>query len=202
MLYIAPVSAAGEGVKKVRVSTEFLRGVVLGRAPFHVPLRPGDDATLDRKNAASGCGLGMLGEQKNVTDDDGADELEAVAVGPVSVTLFPKGLFAGGSKYGILMFEHVVEDASPYRAPSFEVIANRLTGDQQPGELGYMLKEADPSANDLDRPLVVGVVRPGGPAEAADLKVGATIVAVDGHDVRGDETPGTTHSPKWPLARW
>ena len=37
--------------------------------------------------------------------------------------------------------------------------------------------------------LVVGFVRPGGPAAAAGLKVGDTIVAVDGHDVRGDKAP-------------
>ena len=49
------------------------------------------------------------------------------------------------------------------------------------------MKETDPTAE--ARPLVVGVVRPGGPAEAAGLKVGAVIVAVDGHDVLGEHAP-------------
>ena len=32
-------------------------------------------------------------------------------------------------------------------------------------------------------------MRPGGPAAEAGLAVGATITAVDGHDVRGEKVP-------------
>jgi S1-C subfamily serine protease len=53
------------------------------------------------------------------------------------------------------------------------------------GDLGYTVREAEPGADPMARRLVVAVVRPGGAAAAAGLKIGDEIVQVEGQDVTG-----------------
>lgn len=150
----------------------------------------GVSVSMERKKSGAGFSFGFRGgDQKNVTDDSGTYEIEAVPIGPASVTLFPKSMFGGESDYGWTSLNLVVEDGNPFRAPDIEMIAKRLKKGEQEGDLGFTLKASDPGTDRNDRALVVGFVRPGGPAAAAGLKVGDTIVAVDGHDVRGDKVP-------------
>jgi S1-C subfamily serine protease len=53
------------------------------------------------------------------------------------------------------------------------------------GDLGFTLKHTTPTAALEPVPMVVAVVRPGGPAAAAGVKVGDVFTSIDGQDVTG-----------------
>jgi S1-C subfamily serine protease len=68
----------------------------------------------------------------------------------------------------------------PLRAPR-----RRLGNGEAAGDLGYTTKASAPDAEPEDRRFIVAVVRPGGPAAAAGMKVGDEIVTIEGVDVTG-----------------
>lgn len=122
------------------------------------------------------------GDKRNITDENGNYELDAVPVGPVSVTLFPKDFRKGGD-YTFGQSSAVIKEGSPFEVPAIQIVKRRVKNSEDAGELGYTLKESEPGVDRDERELIVGFVRPGGPAAKAGLKVGAKIESVDGHDV-------------------
>jgi protocatechuate 3,4-dioxygenase beta subunit len=124
------------------------------------------------------------GDKRNITDESGTYELDAVPLGPVSVLLFPRGL-GDDSDYSFSQQALEVKDGSPYEVPDIQLAKTRVKDDAVAGDLGFKLKEVDPGIDWSDRELIVGFVRPEGPAAKAGLKVGDKIISVDGHDVTG-----------------
>lgn len=122
------------------------------------------------------------GDKRNITDENGNYELDAVPVGPVSVTLFPKDFRKGGD-YTFGQSSAVIKEGSPFEVPAIEMVKRRVKNSEDAGDLGYTLKESEPGVDRDERELIVGFVRPGGPAAKAGLKIGAKIDSVDGHDV-------------------
>src|SRR5690349_18005738 len=64
-------------------------------------------------------------------------------------------------------------------------VRRRLPPDTGPGDLGYSLQEPPPAEDPRLRRWLVSVVRAGGPAARAGLRVGDEIVAIDGHTIAG-----------------
>ncbi len=125
------------------------------------------------------------GDKRNITDDSGNYELDAVPVGPVSVTLMPKD-FSDDGDYTYAQSNTVIQDGSPFEVPALTMVKRRVKKSEDAGDLGDTLKESEPGVEWSERELVVGFVRPGGPAAAAGLEIGAKIESVDGHDVTAD----------------
>ncbi|MGH1342540.1 MAG: carboxypeptidase regulatory-like domain-containing protein [Nannocystales bacterium] len=143
---------------------------------------PGISVSMNRKKSRDFNISFGGGDKRNITDDNGTYELDAVPVGHVSVILFPKD-FGGDSDYSFSQTRAVVEDGNPFEVPALEMIKRRVKKQEDTGDLGYTLKESAPDVDWMERELIVGFVRPGGPAAQAGLKVGAKIESVDGHDV-------------------
>ncbi|KIG14851.1 hypothetical protein DB30_06305 [Enhygromyxa salina] len=126
------------------------------------------------------------GDAANVTDADGRFELPEV---PSGRTRIIARLRTGGADKPY-DFAFTVREIQPTPAVQdigdIEAIARRVERGKQPGELGYTIVEPDPSAAPEDSKIVVALVRPGGPAAAAGLEVGAVIESVDGHAIGGD----------------
>ncbi len=127
-------------------------------------------------------------ENRHISDDSGKYQVDGVPVGPVSVTLFPKGMGEKAS-YGFTQRRIEVEDADPFEAPDIELARRRVKKSEDVGDLGYRLKESEPGVEWTERTLMVGFVRPGGPAAEAGLEVGAIIASVDGNDLTGGRMP-------------
>lgn len=125
------------------------------------------------------------GEKRNVTDENGEYELDAVPTGKVMVTLIEAG-FGSNSKYGFSSLGATVGEGDPYTMATLEVAEKRIKGREVAGDLGLKMKETDAGTDWVDHELIVGFVRPGGPAQKAGIKMGDVIVSVDGHDVRGE----------------
>jgi protocatechuate 3,4-dioxygenase beta subunit len=126
------------------------------------------------------------GDKKYVTDDNGEYELEAVPVGPITVTVFPRE-FGPEAEYGFTRLNLTVDDGNPFQAETVKMVRKRVQKSDDAGDLGYKLVEPDPGVDWSEREYVVAFIRPGGPAEKAGLESGAKIVKVDGHDVTGDK---------------
>ena len=177
-----------EGASQTGVKVELQKMVaVKGRV---VDLESGEpvagiNVSMGRKKSG---GLNFMlggGDKRNITDDNGNYELDAVPVGPVSVTLLHKDFRVDGD-YAYAQSNIVIEDGAPYQVPAITIAKRRVKTSEDAGDLGYTLQESEPGVDWSERELVVGFVRPGGPAAQAGLEVGATIESVDGHDVTSD----------------
>lgn len=146
---------------------------------------PGVSVSMGRKKSGGFNIRFGGGDKRNITDDNGNYELDAVPVGPVSVTLFPRD-FSQDGDYTFSQSSAVIEDGSPFEVPVLKMVKRRVKKSEDAGDLGYTLKESEPGVEWTDRELIVGFVRPGGPAAQAGLKIGAKIESVDGHDVTTD----------------
>lgn len=121
-----------------------------------------------------------------ISDEQGRFEVENATTGKVRIMVLPRNFSADGD-YGwtavgrTLPPEPAVQDVG-----DISLFAKRTKSDETPGDLGY--ETAQPMAGDEleDRRHEIALVRPGGPAEAAGLKVGDVIEQVDGHSVVGE----------------
>ena len=176
-----------EGAEKAGVKVELEKKIsVKGRV---VDLESGEPVPgiMVSMNRKKGGGFNLSfegGDKRNITDESGAYELDAVPLGAVSVLLFPRS-FSDDSDYSFSQQTLVIKDGSPYEVPDIEMVKSRVKERSDAGTLGFKIKESDPDVEWSERELVVGFVRPGGPAAEAGLKVGSKIVSVDGHDVTG-----------------
>jgi protocatechuate 3,4-dioxygenase beta subunit len=132
---------------------------------------------LPHSNAASSGGDDDVA---NVTDATGHFEIADAPTGKVYVWGWPTDW--EGSDYGFCESMATVapgdNDLPPLQAPR-----RRVKSPQRPGDLGFTTKQQEPDVEPEQQTIVVAVVRPGGPAAVAGMKVGDVIVSVDGHDV-------------------
>lgn len=129
--------------------------------------------------------LGDGGDKANITDDAGAFTVERAPAGKVRVMVLPRN-FAGGAAYGwSTIATQIPGDQKRYVLPPLRVVKQRVPRGGRSGDLGFELAESNRDEPDEDRRLLVAVVRPGGPAATAGLKLGDEVVEVAGHEVRG-----------------
>ncbi len=125
-------------------------------------------------------------DKRNVTNEAGEFELDSIATGPATVTVLPAD-FKANPDYSFTRRSAKIGDEDPYVLAPIRVAKRRVSGSEPAGYLGFKIKERDAGVDWMDGELVVGFVRPGGPAAEAGLLVGQQIVAVDGHDVTGND---------------
>jgi hypothetical protein len=115
---------------------------------------------------------------------DGRFELPSVPSGRVQLVAIPMEM--KGSVYSFTRKVLTLEGGKTTDVGDIKVPKMRVPQDQEGGDLGFTLKETDFDAEPGTQPLVVAIVKPGGPAAKAGLQVGDEIIAVDGQDCRGD----------------
>lgn len=150
-----------------------------------------------------------------VSDGSGNFQLDQVGTGSVVLTaMLPSGPSGDSGRDGAFLRLDVQPGATLDLGP-IPMAKRRLTPPAPPGDLGFSLQQASPAEPFAVPPHQVVSVQPGGPAEAAGLRVGDVIVSVDGHDVTGRRsylyqslslvpagttvTLGLAHGPHLPL---
>jgi hypothetical protein len=134
-------------------------------------------------------------DAKYVTDASGRFEVENAPAGEVKMWVMSRTRGAGD--YNPLWAnERIPDDEDPFEMPTIELIKKRLDDEEQPGDLGFKLREGDAGQDRNEGDLIIAFIRPGGPADKAGLSVGDKITTVDGHDVTGEHK-----SRYWALTR-
>jgi protocatechuate 3,4-dioxygenase beta subunit len=128
---------------------------------------------------------GAGGELRDVSDGDGRFEVTDAPTGKVTLSVRPRDLgsdsdYAWTSRTIVLAGEPETQDIG-----EIELHSSRLARREKAGDLGFKLQPSEPDEEPEDATHVVAVVRPGGPAANAGLKVGDRIVEVDGRTVSG-----------------
>jgi hypothetical protein len=157
--------------------------------------------------SASGSSFGVpsgneFGEQKNVSDADGRFIVERVTTGRVQIIAMPRTMTESSGYQWTFIHRTLPGEPTEQDLGDLVLVASRLKGDQKAGDLGFERKHAEPGGKTEDIEQVVGLVRPGGPAELGGLAVGDVIETVDGTAVSGNGSdywwqlvsvpPGTT----------
>jgi protocatechuate 3,4-dioxygenase beta subunit len=178
------------------------RGTVTGRIISLDEGKPLPGYMIRVASADSAADAPMMfvsGQEPPHSGVDGRFVAENAPAGPVQVTAMPGD--QPGSRHGVVRRAAEVEAGSVTDLGDVRVPPLRLRPDESAGDLGFRLKQDAPDVRPGEETLVVALIRPDGPAAQSGLKVGDVIVAVDGHDVRGDRTsywtfsrvlPGTT----------
>ncbi|MEM6990268.1 MAG: carboxypeptidase regulatory-like domain-containing protein [Myxococcota bacterium] len=146
---------------------------------------PGLEVSIAPVRGGFSFRMGGKGDQENVSDDSGRFTVENASAGEVRVTAVPRSF--NTNTYAFTRVRATI----PTEGKTFElgdvfVVPKRRKRSDDDGDLGFKTKNTPPGVEDEDAPLEVAFVRPGGPAAAAGLEVGATIEAVDGHSVTGN----------------
>ncbi len=122
--------------------------------------------------------------QEDISDADGRFVVEDAATGKVRVIIMSPNF--GDDDYGWhWLSRRLATEPTEQDIGTIELIKKRTERGQEAGDLGFKRKDSEPGTEPEDVRNVVAFVRPGGPAEAAGLKVGDEIVKVDGQDVTG-----------------
>ncbi len=181
MQKLAVPLAAGEVREGVRIelaSEVKVRGTVVdleGAPVAGVVVRVSVDGSV-RSGPSDGDG-------RHITDAAGHYEIDGAPVGVVSLVVDPPP----GGDYGSVRTSVTIAGGAPeVTVPAIRVAKRRLAQGAVAGELGFGFKRAGPTEDPLARRLVVAVVRAGGPAAAAGLKVGDEVVTIEGHAVTGE----------------
>lgn len=127
-------------------------------------------------------------DQANISDEAGRFTVTQAPTGAVQVSILPRNL--GDPEWGWTVVPMRIEareaGATVLLAP-IRISKQRRVGEQAVGDLGLKTRDAEAGEDPLARRLIVAVVRPGGPAATAGLRVGDEIVSVDGQSVRGGD---------------
>jgi len=137
---------------------------------------------------SGGFSFGGTPEAGYLTDTSGRFEIKRVPAGKATLMFFPRSW--GGSMPDYQFHrEHLRLEEAPSSQDigDVKIVKNRVSDKDDVGDLGFTIKNNDPDIEPEDMRFVVAVVRPGGPAAKAGLKVGSEITSVDGHDVVGKD---------------
>jgi len=123
------------------------------------------------------------GDRRHITDEAGRYEIDRAPVGVVSLVTQP----LSGDDYGTAWSTITIAGGqTEVTLAPIRVVKRRVAAGVAAGDLGFTFKRAGPTEDPLARRLVVAVVRAGGPAAAAGVKVGDEVVTIDGHAVTGE----------------
>lgn len=160
----------------------------------------GMTVTIAARGTTLSFGPHKSSDRPRTSDADGRFEVPNVATGNVRVWLQPRNL---DSPYDWQwLYAQIPESNEIVDIGNLAIIADRTKRGEKPGDLGFEIQATKPDAKPEDFLAQVALIRPGGPAEAAGLAVGAVIQTVNGHDVQGSNSsrfprltqvpPGTT----------
>ena len=149
---------------------------------------------LSRRGGFHASGM-QDGNGGNVSRVDGSFSLEVPAG---RVQLFARA--PKGSTHRNLIVNWIAVAGEEHRVPDLRVPRRRLSPGQVQGDLGYTLKETDPSRPE-DAQREVAFVDPKGPAARAGLRIGDVITQVDGYDVSGPHASRYTSLIMVPAGR-
>ena len=128
--------------------------------------------------------LGDDGAGEQVSNAEGRFAIAHAPVGPAYLRGIPRDFMQ--SPYGFVQWPvDVAAGRELVDVGDVQVPRRRLSPGQPEGDLGLAFVQQPPGTEPAARELKVRMVRAGGPAAAAGVKVGDVVVAVDGHDVRG-----------------
>lgn len=132
-------------------------------------------------------GMASSGDMEDVSDDAGKFVVRAAPSGAVRIAVAPLSFGTSDLAYGRHSVSAVIPDGTTTHAlPPIRMVRVRTDHGERAGDLGIVIREGEPTQDPEEVPLEIAVLRPGSPAAASTLKVGDVIVAVDGHDVTGD----------------
>jgi protocatechuate 3,4-dioxygenase beta subunit len=124
------------------------------------------------------------GERKNITDADGRFQLDDAPLGRLIVSVFPRDW--DDSEFDFCLARTSLQAGQELELPPIRCARRRVKSSRDMGgDLGFTLKQVNPATVADPIPLVVAVVRPGGPAATAGLKVKDVITSIDGQDLTG-----------------
>jgi S1-C subfamily serine protease len=125
-----------------------------------------------------------VGDRKDITDSEGRFQLDDAPVGRILVVALPVEM--DGSAFDFCLARASLQAGQDLSLPPIRCARRRLKGSRETGgDLGFSLKQVGPTALADPIPLEVAVVRPGGPAAAAGLKVKDVVTSIDGQDLTG-----------------
>ncbi len=148
---------------------------------------PGMEVIVSSRGGGGRFG-GQGGERKQISDERGEFEVSHASSGEIQIYVVPQS-WGGTQEYSwttiqkTLPAEPKVQDVGV-----IELVRKRVTDQEKAGDLGFSIREAEPDATWAKPVIQVGLVRAGGPAAKAGLKVDDVITSVNGHDVTGEQT--------------
>lgn len=163
------------------------------------------DALSEQPVAGLTVRIGPRGSGQAVTDRRGMFEIEGVAAGRtrLAVVVAQGGQSEQGG-YRPMVRGITVAALGPVELPPIKVAPDRVSPGETVGSFGLRFAEPKPGRQRYETPLVVGPVRPGGPAAHAGLVPGDRIRSIDGHDVTGSSRylyEGLTRVPVGTVVR-
>jgi hypothetical protein len=134
-----------------------------------------------------------FGEQKNVSDADGRFEVERVTTGRVQIIAMPRTWTESGGYQWTFIHRTLPGEPAEQDLGELVLVASRLKADEKAGDLGFERKQGEPGGETEDIEQIVGLVRPGGPADLGGLVVDDVIETVDGTAVSGTGSDYWSH---------
>jgi hypothetical protein len=116
---------------------------------------------------------------------DAAGRFE-VAGAPVGHAMIRVSGPRGSDEYSSATISTRIAGGPEVELPPIRLARQKVKPGEATGDLGFAIKLAAPMSEPAERPIEVALVRPGGAAGAAGLRVGDVIVSVDGADVTGE----------------
>lgn len=120
----------------------------------------------------------------HISDDSGAFRLDDVPTGAIVVWAIPRDWESAAHAPARLRTRAAAGAVT--RLPALRLARRRIPHGRAAGDLGFTVDPAEPGDETEHDAVVVASVRARGPAQAAGLQVGDSIVSVDGTDVTGD----------------
>jgi PDZ domain len=124
------------------------------------------------------------GPRKEVSDADGRFEVADAPSGKATLSGFP--IDFSDSDYDFVFKPIEVVGTGVSEVGDVPAIKRRVKRGEPAGELGLSFVQMPPDLEPGQYELKVSRVRPGSPAAAVGIAAGDVVVAVDGHDVRGE----------------
>ncbi|MFZ6183719.1 carboxypeptidase regulatory-like domain-containing protein [Nannocystis pusilla] len=119
------------------------------------------------------------------SDEQGRFEVEKVAAGAAEAIVLPKDWVDNGYGWTSIALQVPSTGATSVELPPLRIAKQRVKEGEAPGDLGLRVRPPAPETEPGEGKLIVGSIRPGGPAMRAGLQIGDEIVSVDGQDVTG-----------------
>jgi len=131
---------------------------------------------------------GTKADQPDISDAAGRFVVKDAPSGKVTLMVMAPSVM-NENEYGwTWISRRVPAEPREQDVGDIELVKERVGPGKEKGDLGFKLKEAEPTIEPEAWRGIVAVVRPGGPAAAAGLAVGDEILTIDGKPVSGTDS--------------